>query len=120
MFEKLKRLPELLGLAGAVCAGLLFFALTNPKTVPPAFFIVGFVILMVGLYCSLRLVERLSGLQGRLRPFTYNVMLFGGTLLMTMLLALRSIGQLDLKDVLILLVLFVGGYWYLNRLRGTG
>jgi len=119
MLERLRHWPEAAGLLAAIGFGLLFFALTDPKTVPSAFFIVGFGVLMVGLYCLLKLIGRFSGLQARLRPFTYKTLLIGGTLLPTMLLALQSIGQLTPRDVVTLLVFFAGAYFYVSRLRGA-
>jgi hypothetical protein len=116
--NRFRQLPELAILAATILFGLVFFSLTDPKTLPPALLIVGFIILMVGIYCVLRLLAKALGLRGRLKSFQYHSLLIGGTLLPVMLLALQSIGQLMPRDILTLVILFAAGYFYLSRMYG--
>lgn len=120
MLDKVKTLPELIGLGSTVALGLVFFTVTDPSKVPPAMFIVAFIILGAGWYCVLRLMARLGGLKERLKPFNYRSLLVGGTMIPLLLLALQSIGQLTARDVITLLVFCGGVYFYLSRLRPSG
>jgi len=82
----------------------LFFGLTNPARVPSLLLIVGFGLVVVSLYAGLRLVMSIGGVynpwfQRQQRPVGYI------TGVVAAVLALQSIGQLSLRDVVVLLVL---------------
>jgi hypothetical protein len=89
----------------------LAFTLTNAKSVPSFGLIVGFVLLIATLYYlaySLLTFARLYGLSiGRKRRLAGSL---AG--LVSGLVALQSIGELNSRDVLVLLPLVVIGYAY--------
>jgi hypothetical protein len=116
----LKRLPELAVLLALCLCAVTFFAVTNPKNVPPIVLVAGFVLLLGIWYCLLRLAMRLSGAQERLTGGQYNGLLLGLTIVPIMLLALQSIGQLTARDVVTLSVLFAAGYFYVSRMSSAG
>ena len=87
---------------GAIDA--LFFGFTNPARVPSLLLIVGFGLVVVTLYAGLRFVLSIGAIynpwfQRQRRPIGYI------TGLLAAMLALQSIGQLSLRDVIVLLVL---------------
>ena len=89
----------------------LAFTLTNAKSVPSFMLIVGFVLLIATLYYlvySLLAFARLYGLSIR-RKRRLAASLTG---LISGLVALQSIGELNSRDVLVLLPLVVIGYAY--------
>lgn len=112
----LKQMPDLAGLLAGLLLGLVFFALTDPRRMPPAVLMVGFAIILAVLYCGLRLIGRTTGLQERLRPGQYQGLLFVGTVLPVLLLGLQSLGQLTPRDVVALVLVFAIGYFYISRL----
>jgi hypothetical protein len=113
--QMLKKWPELSMLGGFGLAALILFSLTNPGHVPPAVLVVGFFVLFGIFYSGLRLIGRVTGLQGRLRRLQYNALLIGGAALPVILLALQSIGQLTIRDAVTLVIIFVAGYFYISR-----
>lgn len=114
--ETLKRTPELLLLAFCLVAGLIFFAVTNPRDLPPVLLMFGFAIILGVLYSGLRLAGRALGVQDKLRPGQYKGLIFCGTVLPVLLLALQSLGQLTVRDVVTLILLFAIGFFYLSRI----
>jgi hypothetical protein len=89
---------------GIVVLDALFFGFTNPKRVTSLMLIVGFMIVVVTIYASLRLVLSIGEVyspwfQRQRRPIGYI------TGVLAAMLALQSIGQLALRDVVVLLVL---------------
>lgn len=119
MLQILKKLPELAALLLFIAVGLVFFASTDPKNLPPAALIFGFIILTGIMYCAARLVARLSGLRARVSKGQYSGILTGATVLPVAVLALQSLGQLTLRDVITLGVLSVAGYLYISRMRSA-
>jgi hypothetical protein len=89
----------------------LVFTLTNAKSVPSFILIVGFVLLISTLYYlvySLLTFARLYGLSIRRKRRLAGSL----TALISGLVALQSIGELNSRDVLVLLPLVVIGYAY--------
>lgn len=96
--------------------GLMFldgvvFGSTNAGRVPSFMLIVGFILLMVTVYYLIRgllVVARLYGVSVR-----HKYQLAGSlTALIGFLVALQSIGELNPRDVVVLLPLAVIGYAY--------
>lgn len=115
-FTVFKRSPELAFLAVCCIAGLVFFSVTSPNTMPPAGLIFGFAIILGTIYASLKVILRVTGLQPKLQAGQYTGLLFGGTVLPVLLLALQSLGQLTVRDVVALILLFAVGYFYMSRM----
>jgi predicted membrane channel-forming protein YqfA (hemolysin III family) len=113
-----KRLPELAILGACLAASIIFFSAVNPQNVPPALLMVGFVLVVGILYSCLKLLARALRLQDRLRPGQYKGFLFTGTVLPVLLLALQSLGQLTVRDVVTLVLLFAIGFFYISRASG--
>lgn len=118
MQRTLKQMPELAFLGVIIMAAGIFFSATDPATVPPVLFIVAFGLILAALFLLLRLLLRLTGLRQRLPAVRYYGLLAAGTILPVLLLALQSLGQLTVRDVLVLLFLFVAGYFYISRMYG--
>lgn len=89
----------------------LMFTFTNPKSVPSFVLIVGFLLLVTTLYYlvySLLTFARLYGLSiKRKRSLAGSL-----TGLISGLVALQSIGELNSRDVLVLLPLVIVSYAY--------
>jgi hypothetical protein len=111
-----KRLPELGALCGLLLIAAGFFILTNPLTVPPAVLMIGFVILFAIAYCILSLLFRTTGLKERWSGTQARGYLIGGAALPVILLALESLGQLTVRDVITLAVIYGIGYFYMGRM----
>lgn len=118
LIKLIRRMPELGVLLGAVVIGAVFFSLTSPQNVPPVMLMIAFGLLLISIYCVLRLVGRAMGLPERMKPLRYHALVFGGTLLPVVLLALQSIGQLDVRSMIVLTVIFAGTYFYISRMYG--
>jgi hypothetical protein len=116
MLQTFKKLPELASLLLFIVVGLGFFALTNPKNLPPAVLIFGFVILLGIMYSLASLIARAAGLKERVSKGQYNGILTGATVLPVALLALQSLGQLTIRDIVTLGVLSVAAYLYISRM----
>lgn len=87
------------------------FGSTNTGRVPSFMLIIGFIILMVNFYYLIRgllVLARLYGLSVR-RKYRLAVSLTG---LAGFLVALQSIGELNSRDIIVLLLLISIGYAY--------
>jgi len=96
---------------GLLVADCLVFSLTNARSVPSFMLIVGLILLLMTVYYlvySLLTFARLYGLSIRRKRRLAGVL----TGLMSGLVALQSIGELNSRDVLVLLPLAVIGYAY--------
>lgn len=94
----------------AVALALLLFS-TDPEHIPSALLIVPFALLFIIFTIG---ATRLSRAIGRSRRTSLRLgVLFAG--LPCLLLVLRSINQLTLKDALTVLVLFIVTYFYIVR-----
>ena len=114
--EMVKRVPELTFLIALLLGGMIFFSVTNPSDSQPAVLMAGFALILGILYSALRLISRLFNLAERMRPGQHKGLLFTGTVLPVLLLALQSLGQLTVRDVVTLVVLFVVAHFYVSRL----
>ncbi len=102
---------------GLIAAGLLFFVLTTPRSVPSLFLIVGFVVLGGMIFSATRLFLMISGLDRRLPLRQRRSLLLTLTALPVLLLGMQSIGQLTVRDILTMTGLFLIGVFYVNRAR---
>jgi uncharacterized protein (DUF3820 family) len=101
---KLLRHRKFILMTGLVAIDALFFGLTNPNRVPSLLLIVGFGLVVATLYTVLRLVLSIGEVYSawfrrQRRPVGFV------TVVLAAMLALQSIGQLALRDVVVLLVL---------------
>lgn len=91
-----------------------FFGFTNPNKLPTGLLIVGFILLGFTLYLALRSVIAGLALYG-IRTGSHNrrlaVMI---SLAIIIMVALQSIGELTLRDVVVLLLLNVIIYGYIS------
>lgn len=105
---------------GLVAIDSLFFGFTSPARVPAPLLIVGFLLVVATLYAGLRLVLSIAGVYSpwfrrQQRPVAYL------TGLLAVTLALQSIGQLTLRDVVVLIVLsgVLGLYYEYSKSKTT-
>ncbi len=99
----------------AVLAGLLFFSFVSPTAVPLVMLVVGFIMLGVLLYGSLKILLLITGLNERLRVSRRRAIVLLGVCLPLLLIMLQSIGQLTIRDIVTLGGLFVVGVFYILR-----
>ena len=109
----MKRLSHkrFLGGIGLLAADGLLFGSTNAANVPPFVVIIGFLLLIVTFYSLVYGFLSLVGVYGiplhhKRQLAVYLSAVVGG------LVALQSIGELSLRDVLVLLPLAIIGYVY--------
>lgn len=93
---------------------VLFFSTTNPAKVAPLWLIVGFILAIATLYWFFRGVILLVGLYSKAICKQEKQLAKGLTVAATLVLALQSMGQLTVRDLLVLLPLVVLGYFYLR------
>lgn len=101
------RTQKLVRLLALFVADALFFSLVNPENVYAVVIIVGFVLLALTLYA---LIDFLLALAERVVPFSQHAkkrIALASTLVLTLLIAMQSIGQLTGKDVLAVIPLIV-------------
>lgn len=101
-------------ISGLLAADLLLFGTTDPGTVPSYLLIVGFILMSATLYYlldGLLALARLYGFPIRRRRRVLRAL----ALSLSGVLALQSIGQLSVKDVLILAPLTALAYFYLTK-----
>lgn len=98
---------------------IVFFNLTNPSTAPSGLLIVGFVLVALSLYVLLRLILAVASVYGvPMRERGRRPALFIGVGL-AIVVALQSLGELSLRDVVVLLLLTVIAYVYTTYGRRT-
>jgi hypothetical protein len=103
-------------LMGVVAGCLVFFTLTSPKAVPSVMLFAGFIVLATLLASIIKLFLIITGLERRLPVVYRRGILIGGTALPVLLLMLQSIGQLTIRDVLTLGILFLLSVFYASRI----
>lgn len=98
--------------AASLAAILLLFISTDPNRVPSFMLPLPFLLLfLLAWLFSALLLQKYMGMTHR-RSLRVGVLCAGIPML---LLVLQSIGQLTIKDVLTLAVLFLVSYFYVNR-----
>lgn len=95
---------------------LLFLLLTNPEGLPSVALIVPFVLLFIVFLAAILI---LLGIYAMPRQKKLKVGLIGAAV-PVLLLVLQSLGQLTVRDVLAVLVLFCATYFYISRLGMQG
>jgi hypothetical protein len=94
-----------------LAADLIIFGLTNTNSVPAYVLIVGFLLLMATfhyIFYGLLTLARLYGVAFKQkRQLASSLTILGGALL-----ALQSMGELNARDVLVLVPLLIIGYGY--------
>lgn len=102
---------KLLLVALLLIADLAVFCLTNTAKTPSFMLIVGFLLLSATIYWAIRGFVRLAGFYGikfkRQKRITLVL-----TIALSLLIALQSIGQLGIKDVIVALIISVIYYGY--------
>lgn len=95
----------------------LFFTLTNPNTVTSAVLAVGFILMVVTIYVVVRLLLVLPRFYG-LDVISKAPGLAGFiTVILAVVLALDSTGQLSSKDMAVIVPLTAISYVYLRSVR---
>lgn len=98
---------KLIQLVALFVLDALFFTLVNPVNAYAIIIVVGFVLLIFTLYV---LIDFLLALGERIIPFSAHTkrrMALASTLVLGLLIAMQSIGQLTVKDVLAVIPLVV-------------
>jgi hypothetical protein len=98
---------KLFRLAALFIFDALFFSLVNPIQTHAAVVFVGFALLVLTLYV---LIDFLLAVSERIIPFsphTKRRMALATTLVLSLLIAMQSIGQLTVKDVLAVIPLII-------------
>jgi len=104
-----------LKLAGFCLLGLLILLFTtNPQTLPSVILVLPFVLVFLILSLSFLYVGRNRGI-GRGRVVRFSIF---GAALPTIMLVLQSLGQLTVRDILTIFVLFCMAYFYMARVTG--
>lgn len=97
---------------------LVFLLATDPQRLPSVLLIVPFILLFIIIACGVALIPGLRGLPSS------RMVKVGGTVaaVPVLLLVLQSLGQLTVRDVLAVVVLFGVAYFYMSRfgVRLTG
>lgn len=91
---------------------LLLLSTTNPQSLPSIALVLPFVLLFAVLASGLAFLLGLMGGSGRAR---LRFSLLGGAV-PVVLLVLQSLGQLTVRDALVIFALFVVAYFYVSRL----
>lgn len=107
---------KLLRLAMLFVADALFFSLVNPNKVYAVVIIVGFALLALTIYAP---IDFLLALAERIVPFSLHTkkrIALATTLVLSLLIAMQSIGQLTIKDVLAVIPLVIVLSFYFSYL----
>jgi hypothetical protein len=108
---KILRSKHLTRILGLLVLEVLLFCTTNAATAPSFVAIVAYVLLVATIYYGIYGLIGLGGLYGlrvkRRRPLAiYMTVVFG------LVVALQSIGELGLRDVMVIVPLALMGYLY--------
>lgn len=99
---------------------VVFLLVTNPTKIPVSLIVVPFGVLMVALWYSWSFIcDQLFGQKQH--QFGVVVRHFGHMLAIatTVCLALQSIGQLSVRDILAVLLVCILGFFYVHRMAGS-
>ena len=98
---------KLIELGALFVLDAVFFSMVNPVQAYAVVIIVGFLLLVVTLYV---LIDFILAVSERIIPFTPHTkrrMALATTLVLSLLIAMQSIGQLTVKDVLAVIPLVI-------------
>ena len=90
---------------------IIFFMSTNAASVAPSVLIVGFVLLLISFYIFSYLILSLAGFYGLPARHKHRLAIYLSAVVGAVI-ALQSIGELTIKDVLVLVPLVTLGYLY--------
>lgn len=110
--------PRFWRLAGLLTIDALLFGLTDPRQVPSLMLIVAFLLLVVTVYqlmLTLLLAADWYGLPGKAHRRRQARILTGVT---GGLIALQSIGELGMRDILVVVPLALLAYLYISYGKG--
>lgn len=113
------RKRKLIRLLVLFVADALFFSFVNPQNVYAVVIIVGFVLLALTLYA---LIDFLLVLAERIVPFSLETkkrIALASTLVLTLLIAMQSIGQLTGKDILAVIPLIIVLSFYFSYMSSS-
>ena len=99
-----------------IVAGACFFGLTSPRELALPLLLVSFVVVGAMLYSAVRLVLVATSLNSRLTSLQSRAVTGTLVVLPVLLLMLQSIGQLTIRDVVTLCLLFGIGFFYFERI----
>lgn len=96
-----------------ICVGLLvvFLVSTRPSSLSPIFLIVPFLLVFIILFLGFLSIFKWRKVQGS-RSLWLPLLLAA---LPTILLAMQSLGQLSLRDIITILFIFIVVYAYVSR-----
>ena len=113
-FAKYYSLQYLKAILWFLLLGILMLTV-NPMEVPVVVLTVPFLLLSFGLYHALRALVQISDPAERLSLGRQRTIACAGTVVGTGALGLQSIGQLTVRDFLVLLLLAACAYFYIVR-----
>ena len=102
--------------AVTLLAGFCFFGLISPKSLPLPLLLVSFLVVGFMLYSSVRLLMQATSFDNRLPAFQRRAIIATAVVLPVLLLMLQSLGQLTMRDVVTLILLFAIGFFYFERM----
>ena len=106
-------------ISGLAAADILLFGTTDPGNTVSFMLIVGFLLLSATIYYLLDGILAFLKLYG-LAPRNRKRVLRTSTMVVCGVLALQSMGQLSMRDLLILAPLTLLAYFYLAYSKGSG
>lgn len=98
---------------------VLFFTSTDPAKVSPLWLIVGFVLAVASLHGLFRILLWATSVYFKAVRKQQRQLAAGFTVLAALLLGMQSMGQLSVKDLLVLTPLCLLGYFYVRYNRRT-
>jgi len=99
-------------IGGSILALLVIFSSTRPDKMPSLMLIIPFLLMFLALWLILSVVIALISSRSP-RKIARSAAFIAG--LPILLLVLQSIGQLTLRDVMIIIALFAVSYFYVAR-----
>ena len=112
-----KHYKKIARLLGVLVVDGLFFSLVNPLSAHALIIVLGFGLLVLTIYLS---IDLLLGLAQRVVAFSAGLrrrLLDASTMLAGLLLAMQSIGQLALRDLLVIMPLVAVLAFYVSYQR---
>jgi len=108
---------KLLRLAALVVVDMLFFGLINPQNTYALVVVLGFVLLVITLYVTIDLLLILVEKVITLRPMARHRLHTSLTMLLALLIAMQSIGQLTIRDMTAIVPLVLVAAFYISYQR---
>lgn len=112
-------MPEAAALLISGLVAAVFFGVIDPRGAPPLVLMLSFLVLLAVSYSAARLLGRALRLPKKMPEPRYNGLVLAAALIPVLLLALQSIGQLTIRDVITLALLVGVAYIYVVRMPGS-